>query len=254
MKTSDMIILALIFILCAGFILDTFFVSKISVWLNANLPTIAINLGAILSQIGFLTLPVLLLPIILVAYGHFKRFSKDITAGVNRFITATDKISITCADMARWAALAMVVTTVIIVIQRYVFGFSSTKLQESVIYYHAALFLLSSGVTLLYGGHVRVDIFYSKMSSIAKAWTDLIGVYFALFPMCILILVTSTPYVSGAWRILEHSREGDGLAFVFALKTLIPIFAVLMILQGLAMALRSSLVILGIKPPDVPHN
>jgi hypothetical protein len=98
-----------------------------------------------------------------------------------------DAISVTVGDGAMGGAGAGLITAVIVV-QRYVFGVSITKLQESVIYLHAILFLLSSAATLYNGGHVRVDIVYSKLSDQGRAWTDLPGVYLALIPMCWLIL------------------------------------------------------------------
>ena len=125
-----------------------------------------------------------------------------------------------------------------------------TKLQESVIYLHSILFLLSSAATLLRDGHVRVDIIYSKLDDRAKAWTDLIGVYLALIPMCWMILDASQSYVGSAWRILERSRESDGLPLVFLLKTAIPVFAIMMILQGLSMAARSALTLSGREAPQ----
>ena len=128
--------------------------------------------------------------------------------------------------------------------------FSVTKLQESVIYFHALLFLLSSAVTLLAGGHVRVDIVYARLSDKAKAWTDILGVYLALFPMCWLILDTSRSYVGGAWQIMERSRESDGLPLIFLLKTAIPLFAVMMMAQGVSMAAKSALTIAGKPAPD----
>ena len=47
------------------------------------------------------------------------------------------------------------------------------------------------------------------------------------------------PYVSRSWAILESSRETSGLPAVFLLKTLIPLFALLMALQGVAQAIRA---------------
>jgi len=123
-----------------------------------------------------------------------------------------------------------------------------------VIYMHALLFLLASASALLNGGHVRVDVFYSKASDKAKAWVDLFGTYLALIPMSALILWSSTGYMASAWRILERSRESDGLPFVFLLKTAIPLFAILMIIQGVAMAARAAMTLAGQKTPELPAS
>ncbi len=42
-----------------------------------------------------------------------------------------------------------------------------------------------------------------------------------------------------SWAILERSRESSGLPLVFLLKTLIPVFALLVALQGLAQAIKA---------------
>ena len=63
--------------------------------------------------------------------------------------------------------------------------------------------------------------------------------------------MTSESYVGGAWRILERSRESDGLPLVFLLKSAIPVFAVMMIAQGLALAARAALTVSDETPPPV---
>ena len=86
---------------------------------------------------------------------------------------------------------------------------------------------------------MRVDIFYADASLRTKAVIDLIGAVLLLLPFALVLLWLSWPYVERSWAILEHSQEASGLPLVFALKTLIPLFAVLMALQGLAQAIRA---------------
>ena len=60
----------------------------------------------------------------------------------------------------------------------------------------------------------------------------------------------SFPYVARSWAILERSRESSGLPLVFLLKTLIPVFALLLGLQGVAQAARAWLVLAGGTPAE----
>jgi len=53
----------------------------------------------------------------------------------------------------------------------------------------------------------------------------------------------SVPYAARSWSILERSQEASGLPLVFLLKTLIPLFALLMALQGIAQAIRAAAVL-----------
>jgi len=146
-----------------------------------------------------------------------------------------------------WTALAMVLIQFTVVVMRYIFGVGSIMMQESVIYLHAVLFMVGAGYTLLHGGHVRVDVFYRDASEKIKAWVDFIGVWIFLIPVCILISIYSWPYIRISWKVLEGSKETSGIQGVFLLKSVILVFAILVALQGIAMAARSILHLAGIR-------
>jgi TRAP-type mannitol/chloroaromatic compound transport system permease small subunit len=120
-----------------------------------------------------------------------------------------------------------------------VFGAGSIWLQETVVYAHAGLFMLAAAWTLAAGGHVRVDILYARATPRQQALIDLVGTLVFLIPFMTALLVLSLPYVARSWAIFERSREASGLPFVFVLKTLIPVFAGLMLLQGAAIVIRA---------------
>ncbi len=138
-----------------------------------------------------------------------------------------------------WLALAIVLLQFAIVVARYLFGAGSIWASETVIYAHATLFMLAAAWTLALGGHVRVDVFYAQASRRRKALIDLLGSLLLLLPFTLVLFFFSAPYAARSWAILERSHETSGLPLVFVLKTLIPAFAVLMALQGIAQALRA---------------
>ncbi|MEC9481877.1 MAG: TRAP transporter small permease subunit [Halomonas sp.] len=144
-----------------------------------------------------------------------------------------------------WLVIVMMLIQFLIVVLRYVFDFNSIPMQESVMYMHAFVFLLAASYTLRHDGHVRVDIFYRGFSARGKAWTDLFGTLLLLIPTMVFIFVSSLSYVGKSWAILEGSPDTGGIPGVFVLKTLIPVFAVLMIVQGIAEIIRNALIISG---------
>jgi len=152
-----------------------------------------------------------------------------------------DRIIAVIGRIAAWGVLVVVLVEFTVVLLRYGFGIGSIWLQETVVYAHAALFMLAAAWTLAAGGHVRVDIFYARTSARHKAWADLLGTAFFLLPFMAALLFLSLPYVARSWAILERSRETSGLPLVFVLKTLIPGFAALMLLQGASLAIRAGL-------------
>ena len=158
-----------------------------------------------------------------------------ITAWADRIDRLTTAIGRTVA----WLALVVVLLQFALVVARYLFGLGSIWLSEAVIYGHATLFMLAAAWTLKAGGHVRVDIFYAEASPRSKATVDLLGALLLLLPFAAVLVWLSLPYAARSWAILERSQESSGLPLVFLLKTLIPLFALLLALQGVAQAIRA---------------
>lgn len=151
-----------------------------------------------------------------------------------------DRLNAAIGRAAAWLVLVVVLLQFGLVVARYLFGLGSARLTEAVIYAHAAVFMLAAAWTLHAGGHVRVDVFYAEASARTKARIDLAGAILLLLPFMLVLLWLSVPYAARSWTILEHSQEASGLPLVFVLKTLIPVFAVLMALQGIAQAIRAA--------------
>jgi TRAP-type mannitol/chloroaromatic compound transport system permease small subunit len=168
-----------------------------------------------------------------------------------RMADGIDRVNAAIGRAAAWCVLAMVVVQFLVVLLRYVFSIGSVWLTESILYAHGTLFLLTAAWTLAAGGHVRVDIFYAGASPRRKAWIDLLGAVVLLLPFMLAVLVLSLPYVGRAWATLERSREASGLPLVFILKTLIPIFAILLAAQGIAQAIRAWLTLFPSSLPGV---
>lgn len=160
---------------------------------------------------------------------------------LERCAAAIDRMNSAIGRAAAWCCLYVVAAEFAVVAMRYGLGLGSIPLQESVLYAHAALFMLGAAWTLQAGGHVRVDVFYAQARPRTKALIDLAGASLFLLPFAAVLVWLSVPYVARSWAILEGSQQPSGLPLVYLLKTLIPIFAVLIGLQGLAQAMRAAL-------------
>ena len=165
------------------------------------------------------------------------------------FIQKIDKLTQLIGYSAAWLLLAMVFIESLVVVLRYGFDFGSLAMQESVTYLHASCFLLGITFALKEGEHVRVDIFYRNFSPRNQAIVNITGGVLFLLPFCLFVIWSSLHYVEQAWAIKEVSSDAGGIAGVYLLKTLIPIFALLLMLQGLAEIARNLLVLF---PPS--HN
>jgi TRAP-type mannitol/chloroaromatic compound transport system permease small subunit len=140
-----------------------------------------------------------------------------------------------------WLVVAMALLTTVIVVMRYGFNVGSMMGQEAVIYMHGSLFMLGSAYALKSGAHVRVDIFYRNFSPRAQAWVNSLGGIVFLMPLCAFIGFSSWNYVSESWIVRETSSQPGGIPAVFLLKSIIPLMAFNLFLQGLAETLRSAI-------------
>ncbi|MDF1609340.1 TRAP transporter small permease subunit [Hoeflea sp. YIM 152468] len=144
-----------------------------------------------------------------------------------------------------WLSLGIVVVCFTVVVQRYLFSVSHLWMQDLYVWLNGAMFTAVAGFALLRNDHVRVDIFYRPARVRTKAWSDLIGVFLFLLPFTWVVYQYSMPFVVRAWSYREASANVGGMQGLFILKTFIIAFAVLLALQGLAMAIRSILVLSG---------
>jgi TRAP-type mannitol/chloroaromatic compound transport system permease small subunit len=149
-----------------------------------------------------------------------------------------DGLNTNIAAVVRWLALFMVLVQFTIVVGRYAFGLNSIALQESVLYMHATLFMLGAGYTLLVDKHVRVDVFYAKASAVWQRRINIFGHLFLLLPSMTALLYWSWPSVRNSWKIFEGPLSVGGIQAVFLLKTLIPAFCILVMLQSVSLLIR----------------
>lgn len=153
--------------------------------------------------------------------------------GVNRVV----------GQVCSWMALALVLVCFSVVLERYLLGQTRLWSQDLYIWLNGAMFTSVAGFALLRDDHVRVDIFYRPASMRRKAIADLIGVLVFLLPFVLIVSIYSQSFVQRSWRILEGSANVGGLPGLFVLKSFLFVFAVLVGLQGLSMAIRSVLVL-----------
>lgn len=143
------------------------------------------------------------------------------------------------SNAVAWLTLSMVVVTFIVVVLRYALGIGLVWMQESIVWMHGAVFMLGAACTLQREEHVRVDIFYRKLSEAGQAWVNIVGVLAFLMPFCLFLIYASYDYVAASWAIREVSRDSGGLPYPFLplIKSALLLMPVMVALQGLSMLL-----------------
>ena len=117
----------------------------------------------------------------------------------------------------RGLRLFMVVITALVVLLRYGFSIGFIWMQESVRFMYAAVFLLCAGYTLLEDKHVRVDVFYLKMSERKKSYCRYTG-YHVFIMACLLcntlfLLELCIKFLGSLGRISGRKRFASCLCY-----------------------------------------
>lgn len=142
-----------------------------------------------------------------------------------------------------WFSLGIVVVCFTVVVLRYLFSIGFVWMQDLYVWMNAVMFTGIAGYALFRNGHVRVDIFYRAASVRFKAWVDLIGFFLFMLPFGGVVLYWSWNFVERSWKYWESSRNIGGMPGLYVVKSFIIVFAVVILIQGLSMALRSVLVL-----------
>jgi TRAP-type mannitol/chloroaromatic compound transport system permease small subunit len=99
--------------------------------------------------------------------------------------------------------------------------------------------MLGTAYTLMRVGHVRTDMLYQNWSVRRQNMIDAIGYLFFFFPGMILLLYFGWQEAFHAWTIGETSDASPWRPIIYPFKAVIPLTALLLIVQGVAEFLKS---------------
>lgn len=154
-------------------------------------------------------------------------------------------LNLVIGNVFAWLAVGIVAVCFTVVVQRYVFATSFVWMQDLYVWLNGVMFMAVAGYALFRNDHVRVDIFYRAATAERRALVDLIGVVVFLLPFTWVVAWYGWEFVARSWRYGEGSVNPGGMPALYVVKSFIIVFAVLVALQGIAMALRSILVLAG---------
>jgi TRAP-type mannitol/chloroaromatic compound transport system permease small subunit len=125
------------------------------------------------------------------------------------------------------------------VIRRYFFNAPTVWGTELTQLTFGVYVILSGGHIMRWGGHVNVDILYSRFSSKGKNIIDIIT-FLLFFLFCGMMVLFGGSLAWESLSIWEHSNSAWGPP-IYPVKMMIPIGAFLLLLQGFAKLIRDIL-------------
>lgn len=164
-----------------------------------------------------------------------------------------DQTSLAAAHAAVWLVFICALVSAFNAISRYAFDLSSNAWLEMQWYMFGAIVLLGAPHILKTNGHVRVDLFYARLSDRAKAWFDTAGLIVFLIPFCVLMIGYSWPWFVEAWVLGETSPNAGGL-IRWPVKILLPIGFTLLLAQGVSEIIKRIAALRGLIALDVHYE
>ena len=156
-----------------------------------------------------------------------------------RIASFIDRINELVGHIVSWFVIFVILNVFTVVCLRYLIGIGHVWMQELYVWVHASAFMLASAYTLLYDGHVRIDVIYRDAGQKYQATVNLLGALILGLPFMWVLFFKALPLFERSFERGERSSEVGGLPALWLLKGTILVFAVLIGLQLVSIILKN---------------
>lgn len=156
---------------------------------------------------------------------------------MKEFLHIIDNISEWTGKIFSWLIVILTILVILEVILRRFLGRPTVWNFEVTIQLYAFHFMIVSAYALLRKSHVAIDIFYGKLSQKTKAICDVVTYVTFFFPFLLVWLYQGTKYAAKSWAMHETSWSVFAPP-LYPIKTVIPLVAFLLLIQGFAVFVR----------------
>ena len=157
-----------------------------------------------------------------------------------------------------WLNFILMLLVCFDVINRYLFNYTASWINELEWHFFALIFLLGAGFAFKNDQHVRVDLFYTNFSAKDKATVNFWGSLIFLLPWTIILCYFAFSFAWESYLDGEVSAEPGGLPARFIIKFAIVAGLFLLFLQGVSSLIHSLVTLLEDDPEELdltePNN
>lgn len=156
---------------------------------------------------------------------------------MGKVLKIIDSISEWTGRIFSCVILVLMALVVLEVIMRRILSRPTIWNFEVTIQLYAFFFMIVAAYALLHKSHVAVDILYQRFSRRTQSILDVITYLVFFFPFISILLYKGIEYAASSWAVKEKSWSVFAPP-LYPIKTLIPVMAFLLLLQGLAIFVR----------------
>ena len=164
---------------------------------------------------------------------------RDVGPRFRGALHAIEAVSNWTGIVTAWLIVPMTVAVTWEVVARHFFRAPTVWAFDVVYMLYGTHFMLGTAYTLMRIGHVRTDMLYQKWSIRRQNWIDAIGYLFFFFPAMALFFYYGGTEAWHAWQIGETSDASPWRPIVYPFKAVIPVTALLLIIQGIGELMKS---------------
>jgi TRAP-type mannitol/chloroaromatic compound transport system permease small subunit len=154
-------------------------------------------------------------------------------------IHAIEAVSNWTGIVTAWLIIPMTVAVTWEVVARHFFRAPTIWAFDVTYMLYGTHFMLGTAYTLMRIGHVRTDMLYQNWSVRRQNVIDAVGYLFFFFPAMLLLFYFGWQEAEHSWAIGETSDASPWRPIVYPFKTVIPLTALLLLLQGIGELLKS---------------
>ena len=157
---------------------------------------------------------------------------------MRRILFGIDRISMYAGKTFAWFVLALTLVTSYDILATKFFSAPTQWAYDVSIALYGTLFMMGGAYALSRNAHVRGDIFYRSWPVRVQASVDLLLYILFFFPGVIALVSVGAQWAALSWNIRELSSQSPIQSPVYPFKTVIPVAASFLLLQGIAEFIR----------------
>ena len=157
---------------------------------------------------------------------------------MTRILHFIDSLSAWFGKAFAWCIVILTFSTCYEVFVRYVLNAPTVWAFDMSVQMYGALFIMCGAYALSQGAHVRGDVLYRLLNKKTQAKIDFVLYILFLMPGAVALIYYGYGFASDSWFYKEVSWSSPARIQIYYFKTLIPIAGVLILLQGIAEAVR----------------
>lgn len=139
-----------------------------------------------------------------------------------------------------WLLIPMILAVTYEVFARYLFNAPTIWAYEVTFMLYGAHFMLGASYTLYKGGHIRTDFFYNNWSPRTQGWIDAVSYLLFFFPAMVFFFLVGFDEAQRSWLIREASEASPWRPPIYPFKAVVPLTALLLLLQGISEFIKSA--------------